>query len=59
MLPIRKLIKKNNRHYSLRKKISGLKKTSNDKKIYRGPEDTKQTNDHLNVITLFPEGLNG
>lgn len=53
MLPIRKLIKRTNRHYSLRKKING-KKTSNDKRIYMGPEDAKQQNDHLNIITLFP-----
>ncbi len=52
MLPIRKRIKKTNRHYSLRKKIG--KKTSNDQKIYVGAEETKQKNDHLNVITLFP-----
>jgi hypothetical protein len=53
MLPIRKRIKKTSRH-SLRKKINGLKKTSNDKKIYVGPEKAKQKKDCLNVITLFP-----
>jgi hypothetical protein len=45
MLPIRKPIKKTSRHFSLRKKINGLKKTSSDKKIYRGPEDAKQKKD--------------
>jgi hypothetical protein len=54
MLSIRKRIKKTNRHYSLRKKITGLKKTSNDQKIYVRSEDAKQKNDHLNVIRLFP-----
>lgn len=54
MLSIQKRIKKMNRRYSLRKKVSGLKKISNDKKIYVWPEDTKQKNDYLNVITLFP-----
>lgn len=54
MLPIRKRIKKTSHHYSLRKKISGLKKTSNDQKIYAGVEEAIQKNDSLNVITLFP-----
>lgn len=54
MLPIRKRIKKTSRHYSLRKKLNGLKNTSNDQKIYVGVEETKQRNDHLDIITLFP-----
>ncbi|HEY2566799.1 MAG TPA: hypothetical protein VGH95_03740 [Candidatus Aquirickettsiella sp.] len=54
MLSIRKRIKKANRHYSLRKKVNGLKKNCNDKKIYSWFEDSKQKNDHLNVIMLFP-----
>lgn len=54
MLSIRKRIKKTNRHYSLRKKVNGLKKTCNDKKIYSWSEEVKQENDHLNVIRLFP-----
>ncbi len=60
MLLVRKPIKKTNRHYSLRKKVNGLKKTSNDKKIYVWAEDVIQKNDrYLNVITLFPpESLN-
>jgi hypothetical protein len=54
MLSIRKRIKKANRHYSLRKKVNGLKKNCNDKKIYSWFEDSKQKNDYLNVIMLFP-----
>lgn len=59
MLLVRKPIKKISRHYSLRKKVNALKKTSNDKKIYVWVEDVIQKNDrYLNVINLFPEGLN-
>lgn len=59
MLSIRKKIKKTNRHYSLRKKVNFLKKTSNDKRIYVWVEDVIQKNDrYLNVINLFPENLN-
>lgn len=54
MLSIQKRIKKKNHRYALRKKVNGLKKISNDKKIYVWPEDAKQKNDHLNVIMLFP-----
>ena len=54
MLSIRKRIKKTNRHYSLRKKVNGLKKICNNKKNYSCSEDAKQKNDHLNVIKLFP-----
>jgi hypothetical protein len=54
MLMIRKRIKKTSRHYSLRKKLNSLKKTSNDQKIYVGAEEAKQKNDCLKVITLFP-----
>lgn len=54
MLSIRKRIKKANHHYSLRKKVNGLKKNCKDKKIYSWFEDSKQKNDHLNVIMLFP-----
>ena len=54
MLSIRKRIKKNNRYYSLRKKVNALKKTCNDKKNYSCFEDAKQKNDNLNVIRLFP-----
>ncbi len=55
MLLVRKPIKKTNRHYSLRKKVNSLKKTS-DKKNYVWVEDVVQKNDHyLNVINLFPE----
>lgn len=52
MLPIRKL-KKICHYYPLRKKISALRKISNDKKIYNGVEETKQK-EHLNVVTLIP-----
>lgn len=59
MLLVRKPIKKPSRHYSLRKKVHSLKKTSNDKKIDVRIEDVAQKNDHyLNVINLFPESLN-
>lgn len=54
MLPIRKRIKNPHRYYSLRKKIISLKKTSNGKSIFRGPEAVKKKNEYLNVITLFP-----
>ena len=54
MLSLRKRIKKTKRYYSLRKKVRGLKKISNDQKIYVCSEDMKQKNDHLNVIMLFP-----
>jgi len=53
MLLIRKRIKKTKRHYSLRKKVNGLKKTSNGKKMYVCCEDTKQKKDFLNII-MFP-----
>ncbi len=53
MLSIRKRIKKTKRYYSLRKKVNGLKKTSNDKKIYVCNEDAKQKKDFVNVIK-FP-----
>lgn len=53
MLSIRKRSQKPKRYYSLRKKIIGLKKTTNDKKISVCFEDAKQKNDLLKVI-VFP-----
>lgn len=55
MLLIRTRIKKTLRKYPLRKKMHGVRKTSNDKKIYVWSEDLLQKNNaSLNVITLFP-----
>jgi hypothetical protein len=55
MLLIRTRIKKTLRKYPLRKKVHGVRKTSNDKKIYVWSEDVMQKKDgSLNIITLFP-----
>ena len=55
MFLMRKRIKKTIRNFPLRKKMNGLKKNSNDKKVYIWIEDTVQKNDRaLNIITLFP-----
>jgi hypothetical protein len=55
MLPIRTRLKKNIRYYSLRKKLSKLRKIANKAKTYRAGDEWVPKNDNLlNIITLFP-----
>lgn len=55
MLPIRTRINKNIRYYSLRKKVSKLRRMANKQRIYLGGDELVKKKDSLrNIITLFP-----
>ncbi len=55
MLSIRTRIKKNIRYYSLRKKVSKLRKADNTQRIYlSGDELLQKNNSLLKLITLIP-----
>lgn len=53
MLPIRTPIKKNIRHYSLRKKVNGVRKTDNTQRIYSGSDELAAKNERLSHIMIL------